>query len=60
MSRPAPDQLRPARGRIDLLWVIVLGMVLVMLTGTLLAAVDGVVRGQERSLAERNPRLHSG
>ena len=53
MSQPRSyHQPRPARDRVPSLWIAVLATVFVMLTGTLLLAMDGVRRNQEQR-AER-------
>ncbi len=46
------DQPRPTRDHIPSLWLAVLGTVFLMLTGTLLLAMDGVRRNQEQSAAQ--------
>lgn len=48
-QRRLHNQPRPTRDRIPPLWIAVLGAVFVMLTGTLLLAMDGVRRNQEQS-----------
>ncbi len=60
MSRQRRNQPHPEHDCIPLLWLIVLGTAFVMLTGTILLGVNGVVQTQERSTSEEHTPLRSG